>query len=77
MKKKTDEEIEEILLDITSPKTIRSHFRNKQEFKSWLEFKRTDDLVLLLDKFIQYEMFEDCALIRDMVNKKKLNKLMK
>ncbi len=77
MKKPTDNEIEEIWLDITSPKTMRGNFRTKHEFVSWLEFKRTDDLELLLEKFVSVEMFEDCVLIRDMISKKKLNKLMK
>lgn len=77
MKKPTNKEIEEIWLDVTSAKTMRGNFRTKHEFISWIEFKRIDDLYLLLDKFIEAEMFEDCALIRDMINKKKLNKLMK
>lgn len=77
MKKHNDKEIEEIYLDLISPQNFRSNFKTKRAFVEWLEFGTITDLECTLEKFIQADQFEDCALIRDMINKKKLNKLMK
>ena len=77
MKKHTPQELEEIFLDLISPQVFRKNFKTKQAFKEWLEFGTIIDLECTLEKFVQAEMYEDCALIRDMINKKKLKKLMK
>jgi protein-arginine kinase activator protein McsA len=77
MKKHTPQELEEIFLDLISPQVFRKNFKTKQAFKEWLEFGTIIDLQCTLEKFVQSEMYEDCSLIRDMINKKKLNKLMK
>lgn len=77
MKKHTPQELEEIFLDLISPKVFRKNFATKQAFKEWLEFGTIVDLECTLQKFVEVEMFEDACLIRDMINKKKLNKLMK
>lgn len=77
MKKYSNEEIEKIYLDLIAPKNFRSNFKTKRAFVEWLEFGTITDLECTLEKFIEAELFEDCCLIRDMINKKKLNKLMK
>lgn len=77
MKKHTPKELEEIFLDLISPQVFRKNFKTKNEFKEYLEFRSIDNLETLLDKFIENELFEDCCLIRDTINKKKLKKLMK
>lgn len=77
MKKHTPEELEEIFLDLISPQVFRKNFATKQAFKEWLEFGTIVDLECTLQKFVEVEMFEDACIIRDMINKKKLNKLMK
>jgi len=77
MKKHTPQELEEIFLDLISPQVFRKNFKTKQAFKEWLEFGTIIDLECTLEKFVQAEMYEDCSLIRYMINKKKLKKLMK
>jgi len=77
MKKHTPQELEEIFLDLISPQVFRKNFKTKQAFIEWLEFGTIVDLECTLKKFVEVEMFEDCAIIRDTINKKKLKKLMK
>lgn len=77
MKKHTPQELEEIFLDLISPQVFRKNFKTKQAFKEWLEFGTIIDLQCTLEKFIEAEMYEDCSSIRDVINKKKLKKLMK
>lgn len=77
MKKHTPQELEEIFLDLISPQVFRKNFKTKQAFKEWLEFGTIIDLQCTLEKFVQAEMYEDCVLIRDTINKKKLKKLIK
>jgi len=75
--KHTPQELEEMFLDLISPQVFRKNFATKQAFKEWLEFGTITDLECTLKKFVEVEMFEDCAIIRDTINKKKLKKLMK
>lgn len=77
MKKHTPQELEEIFLDLISPQVFRKNFSTKQSFKEWLEFGTIIDLECTLEKFVEAEMYSDCALIRDIINKKKLKKLIK
>lgn len=77
MKKHTPQELEEIFLDLISPQVFRKNFATKQAFKEWLEFGTIVDLECTLQKFVEVEMFEDACIIRDMINNKKLKKLMK
>lgn len=77
MKKHTHQELEEIYLYLISPKVFRKNFATKQSFKEWLEFGTIVDLECTLQKFSDAEMYEDCIIIKNMINKKKLNKLMK
>jgi len=77
MKKHTPKELEEIFLDLISPQVFRKNFKTKQAFKEWLEFGTIIDLECTLKKFIEAEMYIDCAIIRDVIKKKKLKKLMK
>ena len=77
MKKHNDKDIEEIYLELISPQNFRSNFKTKRAFIEWLEFGTIKDLECTLEKFVEAQMFEDCALIRDMINNKKLIKLMK
>jgi protein-arginine kinase activator protein McsA len=75
--KHTPEELEEMFLDLISPQVFRKNFATKQAFKEWLEFGTITDLECTLKKFVEAEMYSDCVLIRDTINKKKLKKLMK
>jgi len=77
MNKHTPQELEEMFLDLISPQVFRKNFSTKQAFKEWLEFGTIVDLECTLQKFVEVEMFEDTCIIRDMINRKKLNKLMK
>lgn len=77
MKKHTPEELEEIFLDLISPQNFRSNFNTKKDFIEWLRYGSVEDLQCTLKKFVQAEMYEDCALIRDMIKRKKFKKLMK
>jgi len=77
MKKHNDKDIEEIYLELISPQNFRSNFKTKRAFIEWLEFGTIKDLECTLEKFVESQMYEDACLIRDMINKKKLNKLMK
>ena len=77
MKKHTPQELEEIFLDLISPQVCRKNFKTKQAFKEWLEFGTIIDLECTLEEFVVAELYEDCSLIIDTINKKKLKKLMK
>lgn len=75
--KHTPEELEEMFLDLISPQVFRKNFPTNRAFKEWLEFGTITDLECTLKKFTEAEMYNDCAIIRDTINKKKLKKLMK
>ena len=75
--KHTPEELEEMFLDLISPQVFRKNFPTKQLFKEWLEFGTITDLECTLQKFSDAELYEDCVLIKNVINKKRLKKLMK
>lgn len=77
MAKYSEQEREKIFLYLITPMNFRSNFESKRHFIQWLEFQTIDDLQITLDKFVIAELFEDACLIRDVINKKKLKKLMK
>jgi protein-arginine kinase activator protein McsA len=77
MKKHTPEELEEIFLDLISPQVFRDKFKNDIEFKYYLDNRNLEELNTLMSKFVIIQDYENCCIIRDMINKKKLKKLMK
>jgi len=62
----------------SDPKTIKSKFGNQSEFKNYLykyfDENNLDDLELVLEKVSDEEMFEDCVIIKEVLDKKLLQK---
>jgi len=77
MKKHNDKDIEEIYLELISPKVFREKFESENKFKEYLYFRNLDELNMLMSKFVKQQDYENCCIIRDAINDKKLNKLMK
>ena len=61
--------INEVYEKLIEPKNIRSHFKSIEEFESWLEIGTIDDLKCTLNAFEDAEMYEDCAIINNLVKK--------
>jgi len=58
--------------DLINPINMRLNFKSEIEFVSWLETGSIEDLECALNAFTDEEMYEDCALIRDVIQFKLL-----
>ena len=60
--------INEYYEKLIEPKNIRAQFKTKQEFISWLETGTKEDLICTLGVFEDAELYEDCVIIKDMID---------
>lgn len=56
-----------------NPEYIRNQFKDKEGFAIWCYNNTIEDLNCILRIFLDQEMYEDCAIIRDVMNYKKTN----
>ena len=63
--------INEAYQKIIDPKSLRLHFKTKEEFESWLKTGSLQDLKCTLQVFENEEMYEDCILIKNKIDEHK------
>lgn len=57
--------INKIYENIIEPQNIRSYFKSKEDFASWLDTGEVEDLKCTLRAFELNEMYEDCVIIKN------------
>jgi hypothetical protein len=66
----TNDDIDLVYQEIISPENFIQNFDSKEEFILWLEKGTKKDLEFNLERFEEQEMYEQCSIIRDFINKK-------
>lgn len=64
------DDIDLVYQEIISPENFIQNFASKEEFILWLEKGTKKDLECTLERFQEQEMYEQCSIIRDFINKK-------
>lgn len=58
--------------ELINPVWIRAQFRTDSGFANWCFESEITDLECMLRVFLDAEMYEDCAIIRDVIEFKKI-----
>lgn len=55
--------------EIIAPENFYKNFRSKSEFEHWLKLGSKEDLEAALKRFEEAEMYEQCSIIKNFINK--------
>jgi ABC-type histidine transport system ATPase subunit len=60
----------QLYVELIIPTSIIEYFKTDEEFKSWCETGDVDDLTYTLKVFENYELYEHCAIIKNVIDEK-------
>jgi len=70
-KKKKIDSIIDALEELIKPTNLIKHFKSDEEFKQWAREGRIKDLEATIKLFEEYELYEHCKLLMDVIQEKK------
>ena len=70
-KKKKIDSIIDALEELIRPSNIIKHLKTDEEFKQWAREGRIKDLEATIKLFEEYELYEHCKLLMDVIQEKK------
>jgi hypothetical protein len=60
----------QLYVELIIPTSILEYFKTDEEFRSWCETGEVDDLIHALKVFEDYELYEHCAIIKNVIDEK-------
>ena len=60
--------LEKMYNRLIEPSTLIKHFNSESEFRDWLAMGTQQDLMCTLEVFEQSQMYEECMIIKDVID---------